>query len=190
MAAATGVKKSPTPAKSTAAAKKAAVAGNPARAPRRKKAVMAEVVADVMPEDEAAEQAMVMDSMPADDTAAHEGAAGVSAQPEPTFAAAGNETQAAVVKKGRIMRYLLPPNMEIAALGPVHEQLVALEASNDGPFVLDGANLSVIDTAGLQLLISFVSAVQNSGKKVSWENYSVQAYQLANELGVVEQLGD
>ena len=80
--------------------------------------------------------------------------------------------------------------MEIAALGPVHADLVALEAGNDGPFVLDGANLSVIDTAGLQLLISFVSAVQSSGKKVSWDNYSVQAYQLASELGVVEQLGD
>ena len=87
-------------------------------------------------------------------------------------------------------RYLLPANMEIAALGPVHADLVALEASNDGPFILDGANLSVIDVAGLQLLISFVSAVQAAGKQVSWENYSVQAYQLADELGLVDQLGD
>lgn len=93
-------------------------------------------------------------------------------------------------RRGKASRYQLPANMEIAALGPVHAELVTLEASNDGPFVLDGANLSVIDTAGLQLLISFVSAVQASGKKVSWENYSVQAYQLANELGVVDQLGD
>ena len=100
------------------------------------------------------------------------------------------EAKPAVVKKGKTSRYLLPANMEIAALGPVHADLVALEAGNDGPFVLDGANLSVIDTAGLQLLISFVSAVQNSGRKLSWDNYSVQAYQLANELGVVEQLGD
>ena len=96
----------------------------------------------------------------------------------------------AAVKKSKTARYVLPANMEIAALGPVHADLVALEAGNDGPFVLDGANLSVIDTAGLQLLISFVSAVQSSGKKVSWDNYSVQAYQLASELGVVEQLGD
>jgi ABC-type transporter Mla MlaB component len=100
------------------------------------------------------------------------------------------EAKPAVVKKGKTSRYLLPTNMEIAALGPVHAELVALEASNDGPFVLDGANLSVIDTAGLQLLISFVSAVQSSGRKLSWDNYSVQAYQLANELGLVEQLGD
>lgn len=86
----------------------------------------------------------------------------------------------------------LPYNrsMEIAALGPVHSELVEMEASNEGPFVLDGANLSVIDTAGLQLLISFVSQVKSSGKKVSWDNYSVQAYQLANELGVVDQMGD
>jgi ABC-type transporter Mla MlaB component len=93
-------------------------------------------------------------------------------------------------KRSKTARYLLPGNMEIAALVPVHADLVAMEASNDGPFVLDGAQLSVIDTAGLQLLISFVSAVKSSGKKVSWDNYSVQAYQLANELGVVEQLGD
>jgi anti-anti-sigma regulatory factor len=96
----------------------------------------------------------------------------------------------APVKKSKTARFVLPANMEIAALGPVHAELAALEASNDGPFVLDGANLSVIDTAGLQLLISFVSAVQGSGKKISWDNYSVQAYQLASELGVVDQLGD
>lgn len=95
-----------------------------------------------------------------------------------------------VMKKGKPARYLVPANMEIAALGPVHAELVALEAGNDGPFVLDGVNLSVIDTAGLQLLISFASAVQASGRKLSWENYSVQAYQLASELGVVDQLGD
>ncbi|MGV3590341.1 MAG: STAS domain-containing protein [Gammaproteobacteria bacterium] len=190
MAAATGMKKTAAPAKSTAAAKKAAVAGKPATAPRRKKAATAEFVADVMRGDEVAAQASVTDTMPADEAGMYEGAVEISAQPEPEFAAAGDEPQAAIVKKGKTMRYLLPANMEIAALGPVHEQLMMLEASNDGPFVLDGSNLSVIDTAGLQLLISFVSAVQNSGKKVSWENYSVQAYQLANELGVVEQLGD
>jgi ABC-type transporter Mla MlaB component len=100
------------------------------------------------------------------------------------------EPKPAAPKKARTARYVLPGNMEIAALAPVHAELVAMEASNDGPFVLDGAQLSVIDTAGLQLLISFVSAVKSSGKKVSWDNYSVQAYQLANELGVVEQLGD
>lgn len=190
MAAATSIKKSAAPAKGTVAAKKAATAGKPARAPRRKKAAMAEVVADVMPADEAAAQASVMDAMPAYEPEMHESAVEISAQPEPQSEAAGDEAQAAVVKKGKTLRYVLPANMEIAALGPVHAQLVALEASNDGPFVLDGANLSVIDTAGLQLLISFVAAVQNSGKKVSWDNYSVQAYQLANELGVVEQLGD
>jgi anti-anti-sigma regulatory factor len=80
--------------------------------------------------------------------------------------------------------------MEIAALGPVHAELLALKSSNDGPFILDGANLSVIDAAGLQLLVSFVTTMQAEGRKISWENYSVQAYQLASELGVVDQLGD
>lgn len=105
-------------------------------------------------------------------------------------AAPAAEVKAAVPKKAKTARYLLPGNMEIASLGPVHADLVAMDASNEGPFVLDGANLSVIDTAGLQLLISFVSSVKASGKKVSWDNYSIQAYQLANELGVVDQLGD
>ena len=113
----------------------------------------------------------------------------VALDPQPV-AEAAPQTRGAVIKKGNTARYLLPSNMEIPALGPVHADLVALEAGNDGPFVLDGANLNVIDTAGLQLLISFVSAVQASGRKLSWDNYSVQAYQLASELGVVEQLGD
>jgi len=118
-------------------------------------------------------------------------AAGIAPVPAaPGVAAAPAAEARPTVRKSKTARYALPANMEIAALGPVHAELVALEASNDGPFVLDGANLSVIDTAGLQLLISFVSAVQGSGKKISWENYSVQAYQLASELGVVDQLGD
>lgn len=114
----------------------------------------------------------------------------VSEAVPPAHAAPVASTKPAAPKKARTARYLLPGNMEIAALGPVHAELVEMEASNDGPFVLDGANLSVIDTAGLQLLISFVSSVKSSGRKVSWDNYSVQAYQLANELGVVDQLGD
>jgi anti-anti-sigma regulatory factor len=116
-----------------------------------------------------------------------------SAPVRATVAAAQPAVEAAaapVRKKAKTARFMLPANMEIAALGPVHADLVALEAGNDGPFVLDGAQLSVIDAAGLQLLISFVSALHAGGKKVSWDNYSVQAYQLANELGVVDQLGD
>jgi anti-anti-sigma regulatory factor len=101
-----------------------------------------------------------------------------------------SEVPAPAPKKSKTARYVLPTNMEIAALGPVHADLLAMESSNDGPFVLDGAQLSVIDVAGLQLLISFVSTLKAGGKKVSWDNYSVQAYQLANELGVVDQIGD
>ena len=117
------------------------------------------------------------------------------AQPDPVMprqaaAEPASEPRPVIAKKPKDARYQLPTNMEIAALGQVHADLLALSSSNDGPYILDGANLSVIDAAGLQLLVSFVSAVKASGKKVSWDNYSVQAYQLANELGVVEQLGD
>lgn len=160
----------------------------PARAPRRKKVAAPIVVDEVARLDPVAslEQAESLAEMAANAPeldAARDMAAMM-------MEAAEEEQASAIVKKGKTLRYLLPANMEIAALGAVHKDLVALEASNDGPFVLDGANLSVIDTAGLQLLISFVSAVQASGKKVSWDNYSVQAYQLASELGVVDQLGD
>ncbi|MEY4641176.1 MAG: hypothetical protein RLZZ227_1170 [Pseudomonadota bacterium] len=112
----------------------------------------------------------------------------VAAPVEPV--AARIEATAVPVKRAKNARYLLPNNMEIAALGPVHAELMALKCSNDGPFVLDGANLSVIDAAGLQLLVSFVTTMQAEGRKISWDNYSVQAYQLASELGVVDQLGD
>ncbi|HEY0961879.1 MAG TPA: STAS domain-containing protein [Pseudomonadales bacterium] len=191
MATATTVKKNAAAAKGATAAKKATATAKPARAPRKRKAAAVEVVTEVMPVVEAAgADANVMDAMPAVEASPRAEAVEMAGQSEPSSAMAGDEAQTGVVRKGRSTRYVLPTNMEIAALGPVHEQLVTLEASNDGPFVLDGANLSVIDTAGLQLLISFVTAVQASGKKVSWDNYSVQAYQLANELGVVEQLGD
>lgn len=162
---------------SAAAAKKSVAVASPVKAPRRKRAVAPVVVADAVLVEETS-------------VAANAPELAAAADAPITMDMAGELQPATVAKKGRTMRYLLPANMEIASLGPVHQDLVALEASNDGPFVLDGANLSVIDTAGLQLLISFVSAVQASGKKVSWDNYSVQAYQLANELGVVEQLGD
>jgi anti-anti-sigma regulatory factor len=104
-------------------------------------------------------------------------------------ASAAPPAVAATNKPGEA-RYLLPANMEIASLGQVHADLLQLSSDNDSPFTLDGANLSVIDAAGLQLLLSFVSTLNARGRKVSWDNYSVQAYQLANELGVVEQLGD
>lgn len=117
------------------------------------------------------------------------------AAPDPVpEAARAPEPLAAVTpvaaKKSKNLRYVLPSNMEIAALGQVHADLLAMSSGNDGPYILDGAQLSVIDAAGLQLLVSFVKTVHAEGKKVSWENYSVQAYQLANEIGVVEQIGD
>lgn len=159
----------------------AKAAAKPAKASRRKKAP--EAVEEAVPVEVIAEAA---------NTSSVETMPEMPAEPEEAFDPAEVEQLPAgsVVKKGKTLRYLLPANMEIAALGPVHRQLVELEASNEGPFVLDGANLSVIDTAGLQLLVSFVSAVQASGKKVTWDNYSVQAYHLANELGLVDQLGD
>lgn len=175
-----------------AARKKAAVAkaeAKPVKATRRRKAsspAAEAAAAKVMPKTPA------VDAMPEAANTATASMPEMPAEPDEAFDPAEVVQPAAgsVIRKGKTLRYLLPANMEIAALGPVHRELVALEASNDGPFVLDGANLSVIDTAGLQLLISFVSAVQASGKKVSWDNYSVQAYHLANELGLVDQLGD
>jgi ABC-type transporter Mla MlaB component len=96
----------------------------------------------------------------------------------------------AAEKKPLVQRILLPANMEMNGL----EECFSLLRANYPPgyekCILDGVNINVIDTSGIQLLISFVSSVRNRGCQVEWENYSLQAYQLANEMGLVEQLGD
>ncbi|MES2624478.1 MAG: STAS domain-containing protein [Pseudomonadota bacterium] len=87
-------------------------------------------------------------------------------------------------------RIVLPARMELASLEEAHHLLQSNYPPIHAKYILDGALLSVIDMAGIQMLISFISSMTAKGCKVEWDNYSVQMYQLASELGVTDQLGD
>jgi ABC-type transporter Mla MlaB component len=89
-----------------------------------------------------------------------------------------------------VERILLPARMELASLDEAQQLLQSKYPPAHGRYILDGALLSVIDMAGIQMLISFIRSVTEKGSKVEWDNYSVQVYQLASELGVTSQLGD
>jgi ABC-type transporter Mla MlaB component len=87
-------------------------------------------------------------------------------------------------------RILLPARMELASVHEAQQLLQSKYPPVHGKYVLDGDLLSVIDMAGIQLLINFIRSVTALGCVVEWDNYSVQVYQLASELGVTSQLGD
>jgi anti-anti-sigma regulatory factor len=87
-------------------------------------------------------------------------------------------------------RILLPARMELASLDEAHQLLQSKYPPLSNKYILDGGLLSVIDSAGIQMLISFIRSMTAKGCKVEWDNYSVQVYQLARELGVTSQLGD
>lgn len=87
-------------------------------------------------------------------------------------------------------RILLPARMELAALDEAHQLLQSKYPPVSAKYILDGALLNVIDMAGIQLLIGFIRSMTAKGCKIEWDNYSVQMYQLASELGVTSQLGD
>ena len=87
-------------------------------------------------------------------------------------------------------RILLPARMELASLDEAHQLLQSKYPPLSNKYILDGGLLSVIDSAGVQMLISFIRSMTAKGCKVEWDNYSVQVYQLASELGVTSQLGD
>lgn len=85
---------------------------------------------------------------------------------------------------------MLPARLEIAALEEVCAGLRGKFPPRSAHFIMDGSELTAIDTSGIQLLIAFIRGLVANGCKVEWENYSIPVYQLACELGVAEQLGD
>ncbi|HWK55615.1 MAG TPA: STAS domain-containing protein [Hyphomicrobiales bacterium] len=86
-------------------------------------------------------------------------------------------------------RLALPARMETGSLGALVRKMRSHCKAQRSILVIDGGAVSVIDFAGVQLLVAFVAAMQRTGCALSWENYSVQVYQMASELGLAEQLG-
>lgn len=105
-----------------------------------------------------------------------------------TTSSTGKNSRAAAKKQ--VERIMLPANMEMNGLEESFKTLRAYYPPKYQKCILDGVELSCIDASGIQLLVNFVSSVKQKGCMVEWDNYSVQAYQLANELGLVEHMGD
>jgi anti-anti-sigma regulatory factor len=76
----------------------------------------------------------------------------------------------------------------IESLTERREQL--LRAFEDGlPVVIDMSGVSRIDTAGLQLVLSFVVAMRGEGRRISYDGVSAPVREAARLAGVGALLG-
>ena len=86
-------------------------------------------------------------------------------------------------------RLVLPAHLLINNLDSLHAELCKLLKGKKQQLVVDGGEIALADSAGVQLLVAFFRSFLAGGGKVEWENYSVQLYQMADELGMAGQLG-
>lgn len=84
--------------------------------------------------------------------------------------------------------YVLPRNLEIAGIAKVYKEVLKFSKNTYKKFVLDAGEVALIDTAGIQFLVQLLMTLRATGCEVSWENDSIQIYQMAAELGLAEQL--
>ncbi|HTR00439.1 MAG TPA: STAS domain-containing protein [Candidatus Acidoferrum sp.] len=92
-------------------------------------------------------------------------------------------------RKTAVARITLPARLQINSLDGLHAELCKLLKSKKQHVVVDGGDISLVDSAGVQMLVAFFRHFLAGGGKVEWENYSVQLYQMADELGIAGQLG-
>jgi ABC-type transporter Mla MlaB component len=109
---------------------------------------------------------------------------------EASMVAASDAGNAGAAVRKEVERLLLPATLEMNSLEESFRLLRACFPPACNKYVLDGANIAAVDAAGIQLLVNFVGSLQRQGCQVEWDNYPLPAYQLANELGLVDQLGD
>lgn len=92
-------------------------------------------------------------------------------------------------KQNEPIRVQLPARLQINNLDGLYVELNKLMSDKKAPVVLDAGDISLVDSAGVQLLVAFFRSYQAGGGKVEWDNFSVQMYQMADELGISAQLG-
>ncbi len=84
--------------------------------------------------------------------------------------------------------YMIPRNLEISDITKVYQEALKFVSETYNKVVLDAGDVALIDTAGVQFLVQFVTKLRSSGCEVLWINDSVQIYQMAEELGMAEIL--
>jgi len=92
-------------------------------------------------------------------------------------------------RKTAVAKIQLPSRLQINNLDGLYAELCKLLTSKKQHVVVDGGEITLVDSAGVQLLVAFFRSFIAGGGKVEWENYSVQLYQMADELGIAGQLG-
>jgi len=84
--------------------------------------------------------------------------------------------------------YVLPRSLEISGMTKVYQEVLKLTEKTYKKFVLDAGEVALVDTAGIQFIVQLLLTLRSTGCEVSWENDSIQIYQMAAELGVDQQL--
>ena len=92
-------------------------------------------------------------------------------------------------RKPAAARIQLPARLQINNLDALYAELCKLLGSKKKHLVVDGGEITLVDSAGVQLLVAFFRSFIAGGGRVEWDNYSVQLYQMADELGISGQLG-
>jgi ABC-type transporter Mla MlaB component len=91
--------------------------------------------------------------------------------------------------KSNVASYVLPARLLLSNLEGLYSDLNKLLLSKKAQLKIDSGEVSLVDSAGVQLLVAFIHSFQAKGGQVEWENYSVQLYQMADEMGLTTQLG-
>ena len=81
----------------------------------------------------------------------------------------------------------LPENLTIATAEGLHDELEPLVTGSQD-VTLNGAAVARVDTAGVQIIYSFMQALENAGASVNWEKPSDSLLEASEKLGMTEHL--
>jgi anti-anti-sigma regulatory factor len=82
----------------------------------------------------------------------------------------------------------LPRSLEIADVAEAKQALQQIVDLAPAKIAIDLDHVISVDTASLQMLVSFVSSLESTGVEVQWDNLSVPMYMVACQLNLEEHL--
>ena len=97
------------------------------------------------------------------------------------------------VQEGGIMSkqtvFELPPYFGIAQVAATKESMQSFLQSSGGEIEIQAEDVDSIDTAALQLLISFIKEAKSKGKNIKWGSTSGKLESSVELLAIKEELG-
>lgn len=82
----------------------------------------------------------------------------------------------------------LPETLTIQTVQTEYENMAAQLSELNDRITLQASQVGNIDSAGLQLLLAFISKIQRDGKSFEWESPSDALLKSADNLGLTDQL--